>query len=135
MGVRRVCALLPADATGTTALQNSGYTERAALSYFEKLDHAGAADAGLLANLGGQVMTDGLWHAMAGMEREKQLIEKRIVAATRRTRYCRTVRSFTTEGGHPVRPAGHREDKFREGGGGSTRLAVRRTVPVPARDT
>jgi len=79
MGVRRVCALLPAEATGTTALLNSGYTERAALSYFEKLDHAGTADAGLLANLGGQVMTDGLWHAMAGMEREKQLIEKRIV--------------------------------------------------------
>jgi GNAT superfamily N-acetyltransferase len=79
MGVRRICALLPADATGTTALQNSGYTERAAMSYFEKLDHIGTADAGLLANLGGQLISGGLWQAMAGMEREKQLIEKRIV--------------------------------------------------------
>ena len=79
MGVRRICALLPADATGTAALQNSGYTERTALSYFERLDHVGTADAGLLANLGGQVMAGGLWQAMAGMEREKQLIEKRIV--------------------------------------------------------
>jgi transitional endoplasmic reticulum ATPase len=53
MGVRRISALLPADATGTAALHNSGYTERTELSYFEKVDHVGATDAGLLANLGG----------------------------------------------------------------------------------
>ena len=79
MGVRRISALLPADATGTAALHNSGYTERTELSYFEKVDHVGAADAGLLASLGGQVMPGGLWQAMAGMEAEKQIIERRIV--------------------------------------------------------
>ena len=79
MGVRRISALLPADATGAAALHNSGYTERTELSYFEKVDHVGAADAGLLANLGGQVMPGGLWQAMAGMEAEKQIIEQRIV--------------------------------------------------------
>ena len=31
LGVRRISALLPADATGTTALRNSGYDERAGL--------------------------------------------------------------------------------------------------------
>jgi GNAT superfamily N-acetyltransferase len=78
-GVRRISALLPADATGTAALHNSGYTERTELSYFEKVDHVGAADAGLLANLGGQVVASGLWQSMAGMDNEKQIIERRIV--------------------------------------------------------
>jgi len=79
LGARRISALLPADATGTAALRNSGYTERSDLRYFEKLDHVGPSDAGLLAALGGQVMPYGLWQAMAGMEAEKQVIERRIV--------------------------------------------------------
>jgi transitional endoplasmic reticulum ATPase len=79
MGVRRISALLPPETTGTAALHNSGYDERTGLTYFEKVAHVGAADAGLLAELGGQVMPSGLWQAMAGMEREKQVIERRLV--------------------------------------------------------
>jgi GNAT superfamily N-acetyltransferase len=79
MGIRRISAVLPRDATGTAAMHNSGFTELAGLSYFEKVDHVGAADAGLLASLGGQVMPFGLWQSMAGMEAEKQIIERRIV--------------------------------------------------------
>ncbi len=79
LGVRRISALLPPDATGTVALRNSGYKERENLVYFEKLEHLGASDAGLLAEFGGEVMPRGLWHAMAGMESEKQVIERRIV--------------------------------------------------------
>jgi GNAT superfamily N-acetyltransferase len=79
LGVRRISALLPADAAGTEAMHNSGYNELTGLSYFEKVVHVGAADAGLLASLGGQVMPFGLWQSMAGMETEKQIIERRIV--------------------------------------------------------
>ena len=79
LGVRRMSALLPPDATGTTALRNSGYKEREGLTYFEKIEHVGPSDAGLLAELGGEVMARGLWYAMAGMESEKQVIERRIV--------------------------------------------------------
>jgi transitional endoplasmic reticulum ATPase len=79
LGVRRISALLAEDATGTAALRNSSYAERGDLRYFEKLDHVGASDAGLLAALGGQVMPRGLWQAMAGMEAEKRVIERRIV--------------------------------------------------------
>ncbi|MGH3560606.1 MAG: ATP-binding protein, partial [Mycobacterium sp.] len=79
LGVRRIVALLPAEATGTAALRNSGYQERTDLTYFEKVDHVGASDTGLLAELGAQVMPRGLWRAMAGMESEKQVIERRIV--------------------------------------------------------
>jgi transitional endoplasmic reticulum ATPase len=79
LGVRRIAALLPPEATGTAALRNSGYQERADLAFFEKVDHIGASDAGLLAELGAQAMPRGLWLAMAGMESEKQVIERRIV--------------------------------------------------------
>jgi transitional endoplasmic reticulum ATPase len=79
LGVRRMSALLPPDATGTTALRNSGYKEREGLTYFEKVEHVGASDAGLLAEFGGEVMLRGLWHELAGMESEKQVVERRIV--------------------------------------------------------
>jgi GNAT superfamily N-acetyltransferase/DNA polymerase III delta prime subunit len=79
LGARRISVLLPNEATGATALRNSGYTERADLRYFEKLDHVGASDTGLLNALGGQHISHGLWQDMAGMEIEKRMIERRIV--------------------------------------------------------
>ncbi|MPZ00852.1 MAG: GNAT family N-acetyltransferase [Actinophytocola sp.] len=79
MGVRRIGALLPAGATGTTALENSGYQPRESLIYYEKLEHFGAIDADLLAELGGRMLPARLWESVAGMEREKQIIERRIV--------------------------------------------------------
>ncbi|AWT54560.1 ATP-binding protein [Mycolicibacterium smegmatis] len=79
IGVRRISAVLPADATGSTALRNSGYSERGDLRYFEKLEHVGVSDAGLLESLGGQVIPRELWQSMAGMEAEKRIIERRIV--------------------------------------------------------
>lgn len=78
-GARRITALLPVKATGTTALLNSDYEERTGLSYFEKVDHLGASDAGLLSALGAQVIPRGHWNALAGMETEKRVIERRIV--------------------------------------------------------
>jgi GNAT superfamily N-acetyltransferase len=79
LGVRRISALLPPAATGTAALQNSGYRTVDGFTYFEKLEQLVAADAGLLGALGGRVLPTGLWDAMAGMEQEKQVIERRIV--------------------------------------------------------
>ncbi|HEX3787172.1 MAG TPA: GNAT family N-acetyltransferase [Pseudonocardiaceae bacterium] len=79
LGVRRISALLPEGATGSEALRRSGYTVRDGLTYYEKLEHLGPADAGLLTALGGRVLATGLWDALAGMEREKQVIERRIV--------------------------------------------------------
>jgi transitional endoplasmic reticulum ATPase len=77
-GVHRISALLPDSATGTTALHNFGFQARNGLTYYEKPEQTGA-DAGLLAAVGGRVLPSGLWDAVAGMEREKQIIERRIV--------------------------------------------------------
>ncbi|WP_262004929.1 ATP-binding protein [Streptomyces sp. FIT100] len=84
-GVRRISALLPAAATGTTALLNSGYRSREGLVYFELVEHLPAADAGLLDALGGRVLPSGLWGSMAGMEHEKQIVERRIVLPLKET--------------------------------------------------
>ncbi|MFJ1606867.1 ATP-binding protein [Streptomyces sp. NPDC088253] len=78
-GIRRIGALLAPGATGTAALENSGYRTRDGLVFYEKIEHLGASDAGLLAELGGRVQPGGLWAALAGMEREKETIERRIV--------------------------------------------------------
>ncbi|MFJ8630908.1 ATP-binding protein [Streptomyces sp. NPDC093568] len=79
LGVRHISALLPAGAAGTKALENSGYRARDDLTYYEKLEPPGAANADVLASLGGRMLPEGLWDSMAGMEREKQVVERRVV--------------------------------------------------------
>ncbi|MEW1859299.1 bifunctional GNAT family N-acetyltransferase/ATP-binding protein [Streptomyces sp. NPDC088194] len=78
-GVRRIGALLDPRTTGTAALENSGYRARTGLVFYEKVERLGSGDAGLLAELGGRVEPPGLWSALAGMDREKAAIERRIV--------------------------------------------------------
>jgi len=79
LGVRRIGAIVPADSTPVKALESCGYLPRAGLTYFERVEHLGSGDAGLLAALGGRVLPAGLWDRVAGMEREKQIIERRVV--------------------------------------------------------
>jgi GNAT superfamily N-acetyltransferase len=78
-GARRIGALLVPGATGTAALEHSGYRSRAGLVFYEKVEHVGASDAGLLAELGGRMLAGGLWDSLAGMDEVKEAIERRIV--------------------------------------------------------
>ncbi|GAA1273935.1 hypothetical protein GCM10009665_71940 [Kitasatospora nipponensis] len=78
-GVRRISALLPDGATGTTALQNSGFLGRQGLTYHERLEPPGAADSEVLAAVGGRLLPGGLWESVAGMEAEKRVVERRIL--------------------------------------------------------
>ena len=79
LGVRRICAVLPPGLTGTAALENSGYVRRDGLVYYELLEHLGPDQANLLDELGGMIVPPDLWSGLAGMESEKQIIERRIV--------------------------------------------------------
>lgn len=79
LGVRRICAVLPPGLTGTAALENSGYVRRDGLVYYELLEHLGPDQANLLDELGGMIVPPDLWSGLAGMESEKQVIERRIV--------------------------------------------------------
>ncbi len=80
VGVRKICTLLPEGATGSAALENSGYTRRDGLVYYEMVEHLRPDQANLLAELGGRLLPPGLWQELAGMEREKRLIEQCIIA-------------------------------------------------------
>lgn len=76
--VRRIAYVLPEEELLGEGLVNAGYTRRPAVAYFEKAEPA-VAGAGLLAELGGRLLPGDLWNKVAGMETEKDLIERRIV--------------------------------------------------------
>ncbi|WAM19333.1 ATP-binding protein [Rhodococcus sp. JS3073] len=78
-GVRRITALLPEGETGARALTNSGFEPRTGITHYEKVETVSPRTAGVLTELGGGVPPAGLWKQVAGMTREKSLIERRIV--------------------------------------------------------
>jgi transitional endoplasmic reticulum ATPase len=80
LGVRRICAVIPDGATGSAAFENSGYTRRDGLVYYEMIEHLRPDEANVLAELGGRLLPPGLWQDLAGMEQEKRIIEQRIIA-------------------------------------------------------
>jgi len=77
-GVHRLGSLLPQGETGAKAFVNSGYTTRE-LTYFERVIPLQAQEVIRLDELGGRILPPGLWGALAGMENEKEVIERRLV--------------------------------------------------------
>ncbi|MBI3216283.1 MAG: GNAT family N-acetyltransferase [Mycobacterium sp.] len=78
-GVRRICAIVGAGATGAAAFENSGYARRDGLAYYELVENLRPDKANLLAELGGRMLAPGMWSDLAGMEAEKRIIERRII--------------------------------------------------------
>ncbi|MFJ6555090.1 ATP-binding protein [Streptomyces luteogriseus] len=78
-GVRAVHAALPEGETGATALRNSGFGARSGLVLFEKRRPVPLQAADMLSSLGAELPPGGLWQKVAGMQNEKQLIERRLV--------------------------------------------------------
>jgi len=77
-GVRRLGSLLPQGETGAKAFVNSGYKTRD-VTYFERVIPLQPQEVTRLAELGGRTVPSGLWEALAGMEKEKEVIERRLV--------------------------------------------------------
>ncbi|WP_336048379.1 ATP-binding protein [Streptomyces sp. CA2R101] len=77
--VSRIAYVLPEEDLLGEGLLNAGYTRQPAVAYFEKVEpHHGPA-ASLLEDLGGRFLPTDLWAKVAGMEAEKDLIERRVV--------------------------------------------------------
>ncbi|MER7083956.1 ATP-binding protein, partial [Saccharopolyspora kobensis] len=79
LGVHRITSLVPEGAAGFRAMVNSGYRPRTDLTYFEKVEELDPADFDVLEHLGGMLLPPGRWAALAGMRREKDVIERRVV--------------------------------------------------------
>ena len=77
-GVHRLSALLSEDEAGVKAFHDCGYEQRD-LTYFERVIPLQPQEVGLLGELGGRILPGGLWESLAGMEHEKEVIERRIV--------------------------------------------------------
>lgn len=78
-GVRTVQAVLPDGETGATALHNCGFGARPGLVFFEKRGRVTPQAVSMLSSLGAELPPGGLWQKVVGMQREKQLIERRLV--------------------------------------------------------
>ncbi|MFC1415022.1 ATP-binding protein [Streptacidiphilus sp. N1-12] len=77
--VRRIAYVLPEEELLGEGLSNAGYTRRPAVAYFEKAEPPTGPGANQLDELGGRLLPGDLWEKVAGMEVEKNLIERRIV--------------------------------------------------------
>ncbi|GGT15504.1 MULTISPECIES: ATP-binding protein [Streptomyces] len=77
--VGRIAYVLPEEELLGEGLLNAGYTRQPAVAYFEKTEPLHGPAAGLLDDLGGRFLAGGLWAKVAGMEKEKDLIERRVV--------------------------------------------------------
>jgi ATP-dependent 26S proteasome regulatory subunit/GNAT superfamily N-acetyltransferase len=79
LGVRDISMLAPRDGLGAETAGADGYALHADTVYLEKRQlHATAGDE-RVDELGGQWPSDTLWLAIGGMEREKHLIERRVI--------------------------------------------------------
>ncbi|MBT2488307.1 GNAT family N-acetyltransferase [Streptomyces sp. ISL-96] len=77
--VGRIAYVLPEEDLLGEGLLNAGYTRQPAVAYFEKVEPLHGPSASLLEDLGGRFLPSDLWAKVAGMEAEKDLIERRVV--------------------------------------------------------
>ena len=80
LGVRKISALLGPGEVGETALINRGFKPTTGMVLYEKSLSLEPGDVRIIDKWGGQILDGDLWDQAAGMEREKNLIDQRIVA-------------------------------------------------------
>ncbi len=78
--VRVLSYVLPEEELLADGLANAGFARRPAVAYFDKVVSVESGQADVLVELGGQMLPGRLWDDLAGMHREKDLIERRVVA-------------------------------------------------------
>jgi transitional endoplasmic reticulum ATPase len=79
LGVRDISMIVPLSGEATEAARAAGYVQHEGVLYLEKRRlHSTSADD-RVAELGGQWLNGDLWRSIGGMEREKELIERRVI--------------------------------------------------------
>ncbi len=79
-GVQRISALVSPDHPGRAALEARGFVAAEGLVRYQKKQALEPEEVHIVKSWGGDMCSAGLWDEVAGMEREKTLIESRIVA-------------------------------------------------------
>jgi len=78
-GLTKLSALMPETETRVEAFLNNGFELKKNLRYFERQIRVHRQELGPLSELGGRLMPRDLWDLVAGMKREKELLERRLV--------------------------------------------------------
>jgi transitional endoplasmic reticulum ATPase len=79
-GVHRIKCLLAGESDiGALALEHAGYTARQGMVFYERPEPVDPGSAGVLGQLGGQIVRAGAWDQLGGMVKEKELIERRVI--------------------------------------------------------
>ncbi|MBT1001896.1 GNAT family N-acetyltransferase [Paenarthrobacter sp. DKR-5] len=78
-GLNKLSALMPESETRVEAFQNRGFVVKKNLRYFERRIPVQRQELEPLSELGGRILPRDLWENVAGMQREKQLLERRLV--------------------------------------------------------
>jgi GNAT superfamily N-acetyltransferase len=78
-GVRRISAVLAPGQIGQQSLVNLGFTQTDGLVRLDKRSSLEPSQVEVISTFGGELLPDGLWDLAAGMTREKELIDTRIV--------------------------------------------------------
>ena len=80
VGVHRIQCLLASESDlGALALEHAGYTARKGMVLYQRLEPVDPGSAGVLGQLGGQIVRAGGWDQLGGMVKEKELIERRVI--------------------------------------------------------
>lgn len=79
LGLTKLSILVPDSQEETGVLSRAGFVDRNHLSYFEREIPISEKERTILAELGGRVLPGDLWSGIAGMQSEKELLERRLV--------------------------------------------------------
>jgi SpoVK/Ycf46/Vps4 family AAA+-type ATPase/N-acetylglutamate synthase-like GNAT family acetyltransferase len=78
-GLTKLSALMPESASRVDAFLNRGFEVKKNLRYFERHIPVQREELRALNELGGRILPRDLWEAVGGMQREKELLERRLV--------------------------------------------------------
>ncbi len=79
LGLTKLSILVPDRQHDTGVLTRAGFVDREHLSYYEREIPISEKERGILAEIGGRLLPGDLWEAIAGMQAEKELLERRLV--------------------------------------------------------
>ena len=80
LGLQKLSVLLPESAVRTDAFSDQGFVAKKNLRYFERQLPVQRKELNTLSELGSRVLPRGLWESIGGMQAEKALLERRLVA-------------------------------------------------------
>jgi transitional endoplasmic reticulum ATPase len=79
LGLTKLSILVPDSQSETGVLHRAGFVDKNHLSYFERQLPMSEKERAILTDLGGRLLPPDLWDRIAGMQHEKELLERRLV--------------------------------------------------------